>query len=114
MLPARAAKSGRLWHAGLSTAKPAWAGKSRSPRSVPNPFRELVPQVVIASIRAERLQDITEADAIAEGVLTDNTGSRESPIQLYKDVWNSLHAKDGHEWDTNPWVWVLTFRLVVG
>ncbi|MBI5767883.1 MAG: hypothetical protein HZA93_08805 [Verrucomicrobia bacterium] len=110
-LPASVLQLRRIWHAGLGTPKPAWAGKSRPPRSLPNPLRALMPQFVITSVRVERLHDITEADALAEGVSAGGGGERASPVRLYQTVWDSLNAERGHGWETNPWVWVITFRL---
>ena len=110
-LPAHIAGSGRIWHAGLGISKPAWAGKSRPPRSLTNPLRSLVPQFKIESVRVERLQAITEADARAEGVVSDGGGDRVHPIERYRAIWDSINADSGHGWETNPWVWVITFRL---
>ncbi len=34
-----------------------------------------------------------------------------SPAQCaYRELWDSLNAKRGHGWDTNPWVWVIEFQ----
>jgi hypothetical protein len=58
----------------------------------------------ITNIRYEHIQDITEADAIAEGV-----GS----VEEYKSLWESINGKTkGARWADNPPVWVLTFKLV--
>ena len=86
-LPARVTESRRIWHVGLSTPKPAWAGKSRPPRSLPNLLRALAPQLKIEAVRVERLQAITEADARAEGVVSDGSrGDRVRPTQSYQAV----------------------------
>jgi hypothetical protein len=65
----------------------------------------------ITSIRVERLQEISEADAIAEGVQCDPT----FPAALtnrtaFGKGWNTLNAKRGYSWESNPWVWVIEFR----
>lgn len=110
-LPARVVGAGRIWHAGLGTPKPAWAGKSRPPRSLTNPLRALAPQFKIESVRVERLQAITEADARAEGVGSAGGGDRVRPIERYRAIWDSINAESGHGWATNSWVWVIAFRL---
>ena len=55
----------------------------------------------VVSVRAERLQDITETGAIAEGVAS---------IEEYRVLWDSL-APVGSRWVNNPWVWVVGFKV---
>ena len=70
----------------------------------------------VTGIRVERLQDISEADAIAEGVNvhSDHHGkprtSIYSPVQAYRDLWESINGEGS--WDANPWVWVVEFPRV--
>lgn len=69
----------------------------------------------IKSINVERVQDITEADAIAEGVYSDSGfGIFDiSARVLFKSLWNSINSKRGYGWDVNPWVWVIEFEVWV-
>ena len=68
----------------------------------------------ITDVRIERLQSISESDAIAEGC--DNSKSNaaiaagwyEKPKAAYRRLWNSIYKN----WDENPWVWVIEFRRV--
>lgn len=30
----------------------------------------------------------------------------------YRHLWNDINARRGHSWETNPWVWVISFRRV--
>lgn len=67
----------------------------------------------ITSVRVERLQQISEADAIAEGVCDVGAGCATEVLgphtALFKDGWNHLNAKRGYSWESNPWVWVIEF-----
>lgn len=60
----------------------------------------------VMDVELERLQDIAEDDAQAEGVDAPTAGSYRAG---YAVLWDSLNAKRGYGWDTNPWVWVITF-----
>lgn len=84
----------------------------------------------ITGVRVERVQDITDEDAIAEGVelieggmnpgdfsgCWRNYDRRESaeywnsPRESFHSLWEWIHG-DG-AWDLNPWVWVVEFRRV--
>jgi hypothetical protein len=60
-------------------------------------------------IRIERLQDISKADCIAEGILRlENVHS--GYHQGYAALWDSLNAKRGYPWENNDWVWVIGYR----
>ena len=77
----------------------------------------------ITAVRVERLQDIGEADAIAEGIeraacegywklygREANGDADRSPRVAYRSLWESIN---GHgSWQQNPWVWVLEFRRI--
>ena len=61
----------------------------------------------IKSVSVGRLQDITDADAHAEGM-----DSPSYPIIQFKDLWEEINAKRGYSWDSNPWVWVIEFERI--
>ena len=64
----------------------------------------------IVSVRVERIQSISEADAFAEGISGgDWLGD---PVGEFKKLWNSINKKRGFGWETNCWVWVLEFRRI--
>lgn len=65
----------------------------------------------IESIRLERLQEISEEDAKAEGVRwTAGATTQSTPRSAFMHLWESIH---GHgSWDANPWVWCIEFRKV--
>lgn len=54
------------------------------------------------SLRIERLQEITEANAIAEGF----TG-----VAAFRAYWNEINGTI-HPWSANDWVWAITFERV--
>lgn len=68
----------------------------------------------ITAVRVQRVQDISDGDAFAEGV--GSAIDRISPhfpgkwISLYRDLWDTINKKRGFGWDTNPWCWCLTFK----
>ena len=89
----------------------------------------------ITGVRVERLQDIREQDAIAEGIERgkDFPGWYRGPLAgdchglklsgknfriptafpklAYRALWESINGAD--RWDANPWVWVIEFKRVV-
>lgn len=61
----------------------------------------------VVNVRVERLQDISEADAEAEGWTGPILG-RYTAYHWYWELWESINGKGS--WDANPWVWVIEFR----
>jgi hypothetical protein len=57
-------------------------------------------------VRVERLQDISDIDAMAEGI--DPFAHDVPPIYAYRDLWESINGKGS--WDDHPWVWVIEFK----
>lgn len=69
----------------------------------------------VTNVRVERLQDISELDASAEGapeLLSVDGGYVQHAMGCYRDgfqhLWTSINGPGS--WDTNPWVWVVEFR----
>lgn len=61
----------------------------------------------IHGVRIERLQDISEADAKAEG-MPELTGI--NPVRWYAELWETINGAGS--WAANPWVWVVEFNDV--
>jgi hypothetical protein len=74
-------------------------------------------RLLVTAFRKERLQEITEEDAKAEGVIwVEQQKSSLGPWEAcakeqYRILWNSLHHKDGG-WAKNPMVRVISFKRV--
>jgi len=77
----------------------------------------------VTGVRVERVQEISESDAQAEGSdpwyeadLTPCGELRDGPSFKYTagfhDLWNSINAESGFGWDVNPWVWVVEFKRI--
>jgi len=66
----------------------------------------------VNDVRVERVQDITEEDAENEGISAVHhlKGGYHSARENFSNLWDSLNAKRGYGWDTNPWVWVISFE----
>jgi hypothetical protein len=77
-------------------------------------------------IRAERVQDISEEDAVAEGIEHDDLGEmwRDytmgendperclliEPSKSFQSLWQSINGPES--WNANPWVWAITFKRI--
>jgi len=78
----------------------------------------------ITDIRVERLNDISEDDAKAEGVYqvgveTGGLDVNGNAIEIgsyaasFCELWDSINGKDKHKsWEANPWVWVIEFERI--
>lgn len=79
----------------------------------------------IVSVRVERLQDISEADAMAEGIERDAAEFRNYDTKhevfrwlggvgaaklSYASLWESINGPES--WALNPWVWVVEFKRI--
>lgn len=59
----------------------------------------------VAGVRVERLNDISEADALAEGITHSTLND---PRVEYRWLWESINGPES--WAANPWVWVICFK----
>ena len=80
----------------------------------------------VSNVRVERLKDISEEDAIEEGIeiihyaenilpvfrnylLKEKKGTL-NPRLSFRTLWEKINGEDS--WDANPWVWVYEFKVV--
>jgi hypothetical protein len=72
----------------------------------------------VEDVRPEMLDDMGETDAMFEGVEPLIDATQEDPwaqtdyLGAYRLLWDSRNTKRGYGWDSNPWVWVIEFRLL--
>lgn len=90
----------------------------------------------IVNVRVERLQEISEEDVVSEGIkipvikgqigitlgmkplLSDYLPNKHYTVWTQREIttayfaqyWDSLNAKRGYSWESNPWVWVIEFK----
>lgn len=82
----------------------------------------------VTDVRVERLQDMRHDEAAKEGIraFTDPQNGivgfcwaegvlnihdmPKNPTRAFEMLWNGINAKRGYGWDTNPWVWVISFE----
>lgn len=116
---------------GLTTDKSYWRPSIHMPKSACRLFLQ------ITDLRVERLQDISQEDAKAEGLAClskdggitykygipdkdglpgiDNHGWpwqewNTKPVEAFKTLWGKVNGLDS--WQANPWVWVITFKRI--
>ncbi len=64
----------------------------------------------IVGVDVERLKDIKDLDAIAEGVRFAGVPASLTDRGAFAKLWESINGPGS--WDTNPWVWVVVFKKV--
>ena len=70
--------------------------------------------LMVTGVRVERLHSISEEDAKAEGVDPDAViPFFMSHKETFMILWDDINKKRGYGWDTNPWVWVVDFELMI-
>lgn len=65
----------------------------------------------VVAVRPERLQEISEADAKAEGMPHDSWGGDRGYRDCFELGWDHINGKRA-PWASNPWVWVIEFEPV--
>jgi len=95
---------------GFFPALDGW-GKLRPSMFMPLKCSRLT--LAIKSVRVERLQEITEEDARAEGCGIELEPHQTHPYTArngFMRVWDAINGRES--WDANPWVWVVGFEVV--
>ena len=120
-----------IWYCADGDAPPAHNASNRKRPSIHMPRWASRITLTATEVRVQRLQDISEADAWAEGCKPGVLNDRGEPFPAeepapdgkgeigwdcardwYADLWDSLHGPDA--WDANPWVAAYTFTVQRG
>jgi hypothetical protein len=112
--------SADVFHSGI----PAWKPSIHMPREACRLFLR------ITNVRVERLHDITQQDALSEGIHVGETINNPitgekiqsyknyllgefkwmSPVLSFKTLWYKINGAES--WNANPWVWVVEFEQI--
>ena len=96
-------------------SEPKWKPSIHMPKAACRLFLR------ITNVRVERLQNISEEDAIAEGIGKDNAGWWKDYTHpdsagymvaknSFRSLWHSINGEQS--WNDNPWVWVVEFEQI--
>jgi hypothetical protein len=110
-----------VWWAADGIAEESWMNRGRWRPSIHMPRWASRLTLEVTSVRVERLQDISEEDAVAEGAATPRAvksmrlmhgGSAEHADARvwFKHLWDEINGTRA-PWASNPWVWVVGFRV---
>ena len=79
--------------------------------------------VRLTEIRVERVQDISEEDAIAEGIRKTTCGNNaycyewnqiedgcDTAVEAFHCLWDSINGKRNYPWASNPYVWCISWE----
>lgn len=80
-----------------------------SPISMPRWASRL--SLLVTDVRAQRVQDISEEDAMAEGMESAWAYAAFSLRDRYEAAWNDINARRGFPFSSNPWVFAYTFEM---
>lgn len=137
--PVKYLADGWLEHNAIWRSNPDFVpGRHRHSRFMPKWASRITLEIV--SVRVERLQDISEAAAMAEGAIAPTEPFRDAnglipyPVSHthtfgFQRLWDSIHGKvatarhnlkalqglknvSSNSWAANPWVWVVEFKKV--
>jgi hypothetical protein len=70
----------------------------------------------ITNVRVQRVQEISEEDALAEGIWPPCPESFHEDVEVdpatvrYASLWDDINLKRGYGFNSNPWVWAISFR----
>jgi len=113
----------RIYHRASPRFLDSFTGKWRPSIHMPRWASRI--NLLVNDVRLERVQEITEENAGAEGVFKDDdphwlpsyedpdSGENPSYKNSFEFLWDSIYGKKpGLAWNNNPWVWVADFEVM--
>lgn len=97
---------------GTMTPIDTWIWKQNILPSIYMPRGASRIQLKITDVRVERLQDISLEDAFDEGIEPCHKFGCNCAIDGFAQLWDSINSKRGFDWNSNPWVWVISFERI--
>lgn len=103
-----------------SLRDPVW-GRHRQAMHMPRWASRLT--LIVTDVRVQRLGDMSEDDAVAEGIYqpggvsfgwTHDAAQPDwwiDPVFAFRKLWNTLHTDPGTRWEDNPWIYGVIFDV---
>lgn len=111
MLPNQRDPEIRAFFAQRCRTSPA-SFKWKSPLHLPRRLARIL--LEITDVRVERLQEISPVECVEEGYQSDMTQryaqEELAALDWYRALWESINGLGS--WESNPWVWVISFRRI--
>lgn len=105
--PSKWGRSSRIWY--WADGNPEEGDWTRPRPSIHMPRWASRITLEITDVRVERLQDISDADALSEGIYPTSTGLYAGAAKAeFRKLWESINGPES--WSANPWVWVIEFK----
>jgi len=114
--PSKWAHKSRIWY--WADGQPTHGDWTRPRPSIHMPRWASRITLEVTDVKVERLQDISEADAMAEGIvnagddngyqLADTSHYAGTASESYASLWESINGPGS--WGANPWVWCVSFK----
>lgn len=106
--PSKWGESSEIWY--WADGEPTYGDWTRPRPSIHMPRWASRITLEVTGVRVERLQDISEKDAWAEGCegYDDDVTGGKSGYSEFHDLWEQINGPES--WAANPWVWCVSFR----
>ena len=108
-------EEGDAWIYAASENGEAWESEAEGWRWKPSIFMPRAASRIlleVIDVRVEKLKKMNRGDAMSEGCPFPNIASEKSPLLWFRELWDSINKARGCDWDSNPYVWVVEFKVL--